>query len=166
VQRPRPGHLHPAGRADLERLLHFFGPRHYYGLRAVRLLRAPAAPAGKLLLGRLRVPGEVLLYEQPAPPWVLTAPLAPADAQRLLRAGAVVAEVHAGTRWRVDWPGQTLRDFLLFDVFLHEVGHHVFQHETGKRTARVARTRDHEAFADAFARRCRLAFLRAEGITP
>jgi hypothetical protein len=40
-------------------------------------------------------------------------------------------------------------------VLMHEVGHHLIQQYKGKRRARVARTRDHEAFADGFARRCR-----------
>jgi hypothetical protein len=166
VQRPRPGRHHPAGRGDVERLLEFFGPEHYYGLRAVRLLRAPAAADGKLPLGRFQADGEIVLYEQPLPPWLLDAPLAPEEAERLLRAGAVIEAVNAGTRWHVDWPGTTLRDFLLLDVFLHEVGHHVLQHERRKPNQRIARTRDHEARADAFARRCRRAYVEAEGRTP
>jgi hypothetical protein len=160
VQRPRPGHLHPAGRADLEQVLRFFGPAHFYGLRSVCLRRTPARP-NKRLLGRLVVPGQVFLYEQPAPPWRLTSPLAPGEEERLVQAGAAIEPTNADTCWLVHWPGATLRDFMLWDVFLHEVGHHVLQHETGKRTARVVRTRDHEAFADLFARRCRLAFLAA-----
>jgi hypothetical protein len=163
VQRPRPGHHHPLARHDIERMLDFFGPEHYYGLRSVSLRRAPASKPGKLHLGRLFVPGQIVLYEQPLQPWTLTAPLAPAERERLERAGAVIEEINAGTRWAVHWPEQTLRDFMLFDVFLHEVGHHVVQHETGKRTVRTARTRDHEAFADNFARRCRLAFLAGPG---
>jgi hypothetical protein len=162
VQRPRAGHLHPAGRADLESVLHFFGPEHYYGLRSISLLRAPAGQTGHLLLGRLLVPGRIQLYEQPAPPWLLTQPLAPTDAERLRCAGTVVESLNAATRWLVHWPGQTLHDFMLLDVFLHELGHHVVQQYTGKRSVRVARTRDHEAFADHFARRCRLAFLAAQ----
>jgi hypothetical protein len=157
VQRPRPGHCHPAGRADLLRVLEFFGPVSYYGLRTVTLARAPARSTG-LLLGRLVVPGRILLYEQPVLPWSLTQPLTTAEADRLRQAGADVEEAHGGTRWVVSWPGDSLRDFMLLDVFLHEVGHHVVQQYTGKRSARVARTSDHEAVADNFARRCRLAF--------
>jgi hypothetical protein len=56
----------------------------------------------------------------------------------------------------VDWPGDTLRDFLLFDGLMHEIGHHM----TGKRTARVMRTADHERRADAFATACRLVWPR------
>ncbi len=45
--------------------------------------------------------------------------------------------------------------FMIFEVFLHEVGHHILQHNMGKRTERIARTRDHEAFARRFAERYR-----------
>ena len=40
---------------------------------------------------------------------------------------------------------------MLRDVLLHEIGHHVLQHGKGKRGVRIARTRDHEAFATRFA---------------
>jgi hypothetical protein len=46
-----------------------------------------------------------------------------------------------------------LRKFVLCDVLLHELGHHRLQHEKGKRLARIARTRDHEAYATRIARR-------------
>lgn len=55
----------------------------------------------------------------------------------------------------VSWPATTLRDYMLFDVLMHEIGHHLLQQYTGKRMARVARTKDHEAFADLFAQQCR-----------
>jgi hypothetical protein len=61
----------------------------------------------------------------------------------------------------VDWPGDTLRDFVLFDVLMHEIGHHIVQQYTGNRAGRVMRTRDHEAFAERFARRCREEFARS-----
>jgi hypothetical protein len=156
VQRPRAGYAHPAGRAEIVALLRFLGETCIYGLRAVELARAPsAAPAGRLLFGDLRVPGCVRLYEQPLSPWSLPGQLAPAAAARLTRAGATVELVAAGQQTRVVWPGHTLRDFMLFDVLLHELGHHLLQQYTGKRRARIARTRDHEAFADAFAERAR-----------
>ena len=68
-----------------------------------------------------------------------------------------------GAHALVSWPGKTLRDFMLFDVLMHEIGHHLIQQYKGKRRARVARTRDHEAFAAHFARRCRLLRERALG---
>jgi Zn-dependent peptidase ImmA (M78 family) len=51
---------------------------------------------------------------------------------------------------------------MLEEILLHELGHHVLQHEKGKRPERIARTRDHEAFARRFARQLRAA-LRQRG---
>ena len=59
----------------------------------------------------------------------------------------------------MSWPGETLKEFMLLDVLLHEIGHHVLQHYKGKQRVRIARTRDHEAFASAFAERCRRRYL-------
>ncbi|MFC5001451.1 ImmA/IrrE family metallo-endopeptidase [Dactylosporangium cerinum] len=46
----------------------------------------------------------------------------------------------------------TSRDFMRFDVLLHELGHHVLQHRARKVGA-VQRTSDHERFAETFAAR-------------
>ena len=46
----------------------------------------------------------------------------------------------------------SLRDFMRFDVLLHELGHHVLQHRSRK-VGRVQRRSDHERFAEAFAGR-------------
>jgi hypothetical protein len=43
-----------------------------------------------------------------------------------------------------------LRDFMRFDVLLHELGHHVLQHRARK-IGSVRRRSDHERFAEAFA---------------
>jgi len=45
---------------------------------------------------------------------------------------------------------------MLGHVLAHEVGHHVLQHERRLRGRRGARTRDHEARAEAVAARLRL----------
>jgi Zn-dependent peptidase ImmA (M78 family) len=57
----------------------------------------------------------------------------------------------------VDWPADTLRRFMLEEVLMHELGHHVLQHHKAKRLARIARTKDHETSATLFAIRQRLA---------
>jgi hypothetical protein len=106
--------------------------------------------------GQLAVPGRILLYEQPMPPWRLPGTLSPDDAELFDRAGAVVTLQTDVGATVIDWPGNTLRRFMLFDVLLHEVGHHILQHHKGKRLERIARTRDHEAFAERFVERCRL----------
>jgi hypothetical protein len=55
----------------------------------------------------------------------------------------------------VHWPEGSLRAFFLFDVLLHELGHHRVQHEKGKRAARTRRTSDHEQAASVWAARWR-----------
>ncbi|WP_432993208.1 hypothetical protein [Dactylosporangium sp. CA-233914] len=149
----RPGFVHPAAPADIVRVLTFFGPAATYGLRRVELRQRGA---DRPLVAALRVPGVVLLYEQPEPPWVLGGRLADAAVLRLERAGAAVSRGALATR--VDWPGATLRDFMLFDGLMHEVGHHVVQHAARRHRTRAMRTADHERRADAYARRARRAW--------
>lgn len=149
------GLLHPADRADVAGLLRRAGAECTYGLRAVRLAVAPLADGAGLLFGRLIVPGVIVLYAQPVPPWVLPGRL-PENAQdRLLQAGAEISGAGGGMQTIVEWPADTLRRFMLFDVLLHELGHHVLQHERRAPAGRIVRTSDHEAFADRFARRWR-----------
>ena len=69
---------------------------------------------------------------------------------RLRIAGAIV-----DTEGVVVWPGDSLRRFMLGYVLAHELGHHALQHERRLLGARGARTRDHEARADAIAKRLR-----------
>jgi hypothetical protein len=157
LARPRTGFHHPASRADIARLLRFFGARCTYGLQSVELVRGDdALPRSSLQLGRLLVPGRILLYDQPRSPWVLVGRLPGQEAERLGFAGALVEGGELQSV--VTWPGETLREFMLFDVLMHEVGHHLIQQYKGKRPARVARTKDHEAFAARFGRRCRLLY--------
>jgi hypothetical protein len=88
----------------------------------------------------------------PAPPWRRLS-LSSADEARLGYAGATLDTDDRGFL-HVAWPGDTLRDFVLLHVLLHEVGHHVLQHKRRRRD-RIARTRDHEAFAELYAARAR-----------
>ena len=155
---PRPGFHHPVGRADVVRLLDRLGPEALYGLRSVELCRGPDwVPHAISCFGRLHVPGRVALYDLPRPPWRSLGPIATDDAEALERRGAVLTTDREAGVTAVEWPGTTLASFVLLDVLLHELGHHVLQHATGKRLARVARTRDHEAFAARFAERYRAA---------
>jgi len=149
------GFLHPATRADVVDLLRRAGDECSYGLRAVRLSAPAPADEDGLLFGRLIVPGVIVLYAQPTPPWVLPGRLSAGEQDRLRRAGADISIAGGGTQSIVAWPEDTLRRFMLFDVLLHELGHHVLQHERRAPTGRIVRTRDHEAFADRFARRWR-----------
>lgn len=157
VRPPRRGFVHPAGKADVVRILAFFGPPATYGVRGIELRHQPVAGAGPAIAA-LRVPGLVLLFEQPVPPWTLSCRLGSAAAERLQRAGARVTIGPTGTS--VDWPDVTLRDFMLFDGLMHEIGHHVIQHGARKRRTRAMRTADHERHADVFAMRSRRAWAK------
>jgi hypothetical protein len=76
-----------------------------------------------------------------------------ACAARLEAAGARVDEGFG--RHTVHWPDGALGAFFLFDVLLHELGHHRVQHASGRLQARVMRTRDHERAAALWAGRWR-----------
>lgn len=159
VKRARSGYFHPAGKAEILQLLRFFGEECSYGIRTIELLQAGRGhPGGDVPFGTLLVPGRIVLYEQPFSPWLLPGRLSAEEQQKVCRAGAKVEWISESTQTIVSWPGDTLRDFMLFDVLMHEVGHHLLQHHKGKRRERVARTADHEASAARFAVRCRLLY--------
>ncbi len=147
------GWFYPVDRSEIVDLLRFFGPEVTYGLRLIRLVPPPSSSV--LRFGALLVPGEIRLFALRPPPWLLPGMLSENAARRLSTAGAIIECVREGLQTVVDWPDDTLHDFVLFDVLMHEVGHHIVQQHTGKRSGRVLRTKDHEAFADRFARRCR-----------
>lgn len=158
-KRPRSGCFHPAGKRDVARVLRFFGEECSYGVRSIEL-RQGSAEGSELELGRLFVPGRIVLYDQRPSPWRLRGSTEE-QALRLERAGAELERLEGGGLV-VSWPEATLKAFMLFDVLMHEIGHHLLQHHKGKRSARIARTRDHEAYADAFALKCRAAYGRAQ----
>ncbi len=126
-----------------------FGAEAYYGVRLVELV-PPLPGTGGLALGRLAGPGHVVLYAQPSPPWRPGASLPEDERAWLASAGADVA-----TPGVVGWPGDSLRRFMLGHVLAHEIGHHLMQHERRLQGERAARTRDHEARAEAIAARLR-----------
>ena len=156
VRSPRPGYIHALRKADVLRILDFVGAEATYGLRSIELTQQPDTTAPSLpSFGQLIVPGRIKVYEQPIPPWRLSGMLPEEEARTMRRAGAQVEIDHEVKATIVHWPKDSLHDFMIFEVFLHEIGHHILQHNMGKRTERIARTRDHEAFARNFAKRCR-----------
>ncbi|MGA2588611.1 MAG: hypothetical protein ABSH32_01725 [Bryobacteraceae bacterium] len=155
VQPPRAGFHHPAGKHEILEMLRAIGPLAIYGLRSIELVRAPTSRAATVAFGRYRAPGRIVLYEQPLPPWRLPGLIAPATRRSLERTGALLTMLPDAGATIVDWPEETLRRFMLEEVLLHEIGHHVLQQHTGKRPVRIARTRDHEAFAARFAEKQR-----------
>jgi hypothetical protein len=146
------------------KMLKAVGPVALYGLRSIELARSPANTSlSTLVFGRYCVPGRIILFEQPTPPWRLSGLLRGDIARRLERAGAVLTVLSDVGATLVDWPQDTLRRFMLEEVLLHELGHHVLQHHKGKRPERIARTRDHEAFAARFAEKERAGLMKGSG---
>jgi hypothetical protein len=146
--------------------LEAIGPVALYGLRSVELARASSAATSVPAFGHYFVPGRIVLYEQPLSPWRLPGVLEAATARRLESAGAILTPLPDVSATLVDWPAARLRRFMLEEVLLHEVGHHVLQQHQGKRSVRVARTRDHEAFAARFAEKKRAALRNDKGVRP
>ena len=150
----RPGWLHAASRRDVLRFLRLLDPDLLYGVRTIALVQGPAeAGLAGMVFARYVSTGRIDLFEQPVPPWFLRGRLPPAEVRRLVDAGASVRADDALGTTRIDWSLAGLRRFVLRDVLLHELGHHRLQHEKGKRPARIARTRDHEAYAMRIARK-------------
>jgi hypothetical protein len=159
--RARPGFHHPLERPEIRQLLAFFGAVTTYGVHSIELTRLPSDDPTTIRLATLRVPGVVVLYEQAESPWVVQGNMSETAVDRLEHAGAVVSTM--GSVTRIEWPGKTLADFMRFDGLLHEIGHHLIQHHTGKRTSRVMRTADHERRAQRFADACRRAWVEEDG---
>lgn len=161
MQRPRSGFIHPARREDIRSILLYFGELSWYGVREICLAQSQASQEhDKLLFGGLSVPGKLLLYEQPKPPWFLSGKLPDDQLEAIKSAGGTVEVSSDGSRCKINWTDEALRDFMLFEVLMHEIGHHIIQHFKGKREAQVLRTKDHEASAHTFARRCREEYLQ------
>ncbi len=161
VSRPRKGCVHPASKNEIVSLLKSLGDECIYGVRSIELVQGTTSPsATRIMLATLQVPGRVLVYDHHPSPWRFLGRLEDDEALRFRGCGAWVDFSPDGIETTISWPGQTLRDLVLFEGLMHEIGHHLIQHHKGKRTKRVARTRDHEAFAESFARRCRAAHLK------
>ena len=145
----QPGRYHPASASDVRDALREFGEDIFYGVELVELVPAPRS-GERLPLGRLVAPGRIALYDQPPSPWRLGCDLSSKERARLLAAGASLDEPGV-----VTWPTGTLKRFMTHYVLAHELGHHVLQHERRLRGERAARTREHEARAEAIAKRLR-----------
>lgn len=161
-QRPRKGFLHPADRSLIRKVLMYFGELSWYGVREICLAHSlTGQDPNKLIFGRLSVPGKILLYEQPEPPWLLIGKPEAEQIALIENAGAILQMSQDGTRCKINWPNETLAHFMLFDVLMHEIGHHIVQQFKGKREVQVLRRKDHEALALTFARRCRQSYFQA-----
>ena len=163
IQAPRPGFHHPVSKRQILEFLGAVGPTALYGLRSIELVRQPNdQDYDHLRFGRYEAPGRILLLEQPKSPWRLPGLLKDKDMLIFKQAGALVSCMSDAQVTIVKWPKGALERFMLEEVLLHELGHHVFQHDKGKRLPRVARTSDHEATAARFAARQRPALFQRQ----
>jgi hypothetical protein len=154
VRHPRPGFSHPLTPADLRSVLQSLGANATYGLRLIELAHAPEPLSKKRIhVGRWVRSGHIQLFEQRASPWRLAGTLNPAVAETLRHYGATLQSDFVLNRTTVTWPSASLRRWLLVEGFLHELGHHVWQHESVRGCRPAARTRDHEYVAAQLARR-------------
>jgi hypothetical protein len=154
TRNPNPGFYHPTKKDEIIRLIEALGPVALYGLRTIEFRRAAAQSGpGKLRFGRYEASGRIVLFEQMKAPWRLPGALKAADESIFKRYGAVVVAKPSARMTVVEWPGDSLKRFMLEEVLLHELGHHVLQYHKGKRSERIARTKDHERFAALFATR-------------
>ena len=162
VRRPSPGFFHPVTQSQVLEVLEAIGPTAVYGLKSVEYSRLPAENRdSEALLGRYHPPDRIILFEQRRPPWHFIGQLGESATGVFERAGAKIQANEDGSAVTVEWPGESLANLMIFEGLLHEVGHHVLQHESRAGSRRIARTRDHEKFADMFAARCRAEFLGA-----
>ena len=154
LQPPRSGFFHPAGPSDVLTILEFIGPEAVYGLQSIEFLRATETRR-LYSLGQLEIPGRIIVYEQALTPWHISGIIGEEDVRKFRRSGADVEYRESPKATIINWPEDSLREFILLDVFVHEVGHHILQHNKGKRLQRIARTRDHELYAAELVEKCR-----------
>jgi hypothetical protein len=154
VPGPTPGFYHPATQGRVQEILEALGPTGVYGLKTVKLSRhSEVDGAGPGLLARYISPDRIMLFERKLPPWHYIGRLSDSIVDLFERSGAEVCWSDEASATTVDWPGDTLARFILVEGLMHEIGHYIKQHEARARTRRIARTRDHEAFARMYAAR-------------
>ena len=68
--RPTPGFIHPLSRSDIITVLRNLREEYCYGIRTVEVTGTRQSHR-QLTLGRLLIPGRIVLFEQPQPPWML-----------------------------------------------------------------------------------------------
>lgn len=143
VHRPHPGFVHPATTADLTRVLDALGEAHLHGLKSIGLVEArQAATDGQPTFARLLDTGSILLFEQPKPPWMFSGSLDEGLLVRFREAGAIVTPTDGCTPTLVDWPAETLRDFMIFDVLLQEIVDHVQRRDNAGKNASMTTGED------------------------
>ncbi len=142
--------LHPR---EIRAFLHCLGPSAIYGLRMIRLRQECLLNSSGIVFAEYVVPGEICLYAVPASPWQFAFVPSRSDCEAFTRHGANVHVDESRRQTTVYWTPTDLKSYLLYEVLAHEIGHHVLQHNKGKRQAQIRRRFDHEACADLYSRR-------------
>lgn len=155
VQKPLPRLHHPVSVRDVRALLGRLGPTASYGLKSIRLRREAALRPEGIVFAEYAVPGRIDLFALPECPWRLPFQLHAIDRAAFEMYGAHIEIDNPGGFTIVYWGEAGLARFVLTEVLAHELGHHLFQHHRGKRSAKLCRHSDHERRADLHSRRVR-----------
>ncbi len=153
TQKPLPGFVQPLQPSDIRAFLARIDPANSYGLRVIRLRQECLLHRNGITFAEYVIPGEIHLYALPASPWHLPFVPCASDRETFARHGGMVTVDTARNDTTVVWTRDSLQSFLLYEVLAHELGHHVLQHNKGKRQAQICRRADHEACADLHSRR-------------
>ena len=124
-----------------------------YGLRAIRLRQECLLNSSGIVFAEYVVPGEICLYAVPATPWQFPFVPSRSDLEAFAQHGANVHIDELRDQATICWTPNGLKSYLLYEVLAHEIGHHILQHNKGKRQAQIRRRFDHEACADLYSRR-------------
>lgn len=155
TQKPLPHLVCPLHPQEIRAFLHCLGPSAVYGLRVIRLRQECLLNSSGIVFAEYVVPDEIHLYAVPASPWQFRFVPSRSDCEAFTRHGASVHIDKSRGQTTVYWTPNGLKSYLLYEVLAHEIGHHVLQHNTGKRQAQIRRRYDHEACADLYSRRIR-----------
>ena len=153
AQKPLPHLVCPLHPQEIRAFLHCIGPSAVYGLRVIRLRQECLLNPSGIVFAEYVVPGEIHLYAVPASPWQFRFVLSRFDREAFIRHGASVHVDQSRSQTTVYWTPNGLKSYLLYEVLAHEIGHHILQHNKGKRQAQIRRRFDHEACADLYSRR-------------
>jgi hypothetical protein len=150
---PHPAFVHPVTPEEVKRVLLRVPPDYLEGLTAVYLLGGSARQAkihfkppfcfgsygrGRIYLHAFSKRLFKILFKKPPPPDIK---------QEYASTGATWTQERRG--WALRWSEESLRRFYLYDVLLHEVGHHVDRSNVAEKKAKAL-----EGYANWFATFC------------
>ena len=153
VQKPLPGLIHPLHARDIRGFLEAMGPTSMYGVKCIRLRSESGVTAQGIVFGEYLLSGEIHLYAVPSLTWKLPFEMHAADLADFARYGCRCEIDALLGQTTLAWSLAGLRDYTLYEVLAHELGHHLLQYHKGKRPAALCRRSDHELRATLQTRR-------------